>query len=632
MHVDWSAFRLPVAMQVREQIVAGAPTIEAKQGENEARLVDRPTDRANTEGSPPSVPERNIALADLAENLRIFWARGKPVLFWLWIGGAAMCALVAAARIVRFERLLRSTLPASERLQQRTAEIASKLGVRRVPDVRYAQCVEVPLLWCVGRRPTIVLPMRLLRQFDEQQAALILAHEVAHLRRRDHWVRGMELIVSTAYWWNPLVWVIRRQIHQAEDLCCDAWVRLTYPDCTRRYAEVVLKTAESISASQVGARLLPASPFLRSLSQKARIEMILESRFTPSVSMRSMVVIALFAFVVLPSFVLTTKAAAWGGPKEGAPRAAVEPDDPMKSEFPYALKFDQGATRFSDGDKITILEVRGTADTFARGNLYCVKGTYTLASRDRAILLASATVKDPDIGGLGLQDLRVRSDYFLPGLGRDPGNATGVELKVQRADVNRGTGTFTLFFAAPFGGLPHVSFCSVEKGGASFGGTYFGTGDSTLKQWWTTDPIPKTPDPPADTKYSHILKFAQGATRFLDGDKITIQEIHGTSDTFSPNNFYQIKGTYTLASHDRATLAAYTTAREAADGRSTSSKVQSTVVNRGDGTFTLILPMRCKGWPHVSFYPADGGDSFGGNYFGTGDSALKRWWGSNETD
>ena len=60
--------------------------------------------------------------------------------------------------------------------------------------------------------------------------AMILAHELAHLRRRDHWVRAVELIVSTVYWWNPLVWVIRRQIHQAEDLCCDAWVRWAFPE------------------------------------------------------------------------------------------------------------------------------------------------------------------------------------------------------------------------------------------------------------------------------------------------------------------------------------------------------------------------------------------------------------------
>ena len=114
--------------------------------------------------------------------------------------------------------------------------------------MRYVECVEVPLVWCAGHRPTIILPMRLLCQLDDQQAAMILADELAHLRRRDHWVRTVELIVSIIYWWNPLVWIIRRQIHHVEDLCCDAWVRCTFPDCAKRYAEVVVKTAESLGA------------------------------------------------------------------------------------------------------------------------------------------------------------------------------------------------------------------------------------------------------------------------------------------------------------------------------------------------------------------------------------------------
>ncbi len=37
--------------------------------------------------------------------------------------------------------------------------------------------------------------------------------------------------------------------------------------------------------------------------------------------------------------------------------------------------------------------------------------------------------------------------------------------------------------------------------------------------------------------------------------------------------------------------------------------------------------MMCEGWPHLSFYPSGGGSSFGGNYFGTGETVLKKWWG-----
>jgi hypothetical protein len=152
-------------------------------------------------------------------------------------------------------------------------------------------------------------------------------------------------------------------------------------------------------------------------------------------------------------------------------------------------------------------------------------------------------------------------------------------------------------------------------------------------------PAEKTPaipagkaDSPTTSEFPHVLKFEQGATKFLNGDKITIVEVRGTADTFTPGNIYWIRGTYTLASHDRATVAAYTTAMDAANGTNTPFTVQSTVLNKGDGTFTLFLPMSYRGWPHVSFYPADGGEGFGGNYFGTGDSVLKKWWGSNETE
>ena len=118
--------------------------------------------------------------------------------------------------------------------------------------------------------------------------------------------------------------------------------------------------------------------------------MILESRFAPSVSTRSMFVIALLAFLVLPSFIQNHERWKPGQDqvmkhRRRRPRNRIAP---TTSEFPYAVQFEQGATRFLDGDKITILEVRGTADTFAPGNLYWIKGTYTLASHDQAMLAA----------------------------------------------------------------------------------------------------------------------------------------------------------------------------------------------------------------------------------------------------
>jgi hypothetical protein len=130
--------------------------------------------------------------------------------------------------------------------------------------------------------------------------------------------------------------------------------------------------------------------------------------------------------------------------------------------------------------------------------------------------------------------------------------------------------------------------------------------------------------------FPHAVKFEQGATRFKEGDKIEISEIRGTSERFGRGNIYVVKGTYSLASHDRATLAAYITTTSKDQEFGHSLKVQHLVVERGQGTFTLFLPMYTEGLPHISFYATDSGEGFGGNYFGTGDSVLKKWWGAEK--
>jgi beta-lactamase regulating signal transducer with metallopeptidase domain len=620
LRVDCSVLQEAPSKHATAQFLTDVPRIAGHDAENRIGFADRPDTRLNT-----YVSETKRTQRDLAASLWLFWNRAGSAVLVLWLGGSVLCALVAAARILRFERLLRGTLPAPARMQRLAVELIGKLGVRRVPEIRYAACVDVPLLWCAGRRPTIVLPIRLLDLDDDQDAALILSHELAHLRRGDHWVRAVELVVWIIYWWNPLVWVTRRQIHHAEELCCDAWVRWTFPDCTKRYAKLLLETAESIGAPHVGAPLLPASPLLRSTLLKARIEMILGSQFAPCTSRKTTFLIALFALLVLPWFVGTTKREARAGSDAQAPASAVKNSDTQAAaEFPYKVKFEQGATRFLDGDRITINEIRGTADTFMPHNSYLIKGTYALASHQRATLATYLTAMDA-------------------------ANGTGSSQKVQSTDVNQGNGTFTLVLPISCRGWPHVSFYPAA-GGSDFGGNYFGTGDSVLKRWWgSKDADRKASNVPAESgaevrhstntkldartssDFPCAVRFEQGATRFLNGDKITILEVRGTAGTFAPGNIYLIKGTYTLASHDRAMLAAYTTAMDAEHGIGVPLTVQSTTVDRGNGTFALYLPMSCRGWPHVSFYPADGGSDFGGNYFGTGDSVLKRWWGTKDS-
>jgi hypothetical protein len=55
------------------------------------------------------------------------------------------------------------------------------------------------------------------------------------------------------------------------------------------------------------------------------------------------------------------------------------------------------------------------------------------------------------------------------------------DMKTQRIVVDKGEGRFKLIFYMWYNGNPHVSFYPAE-GGSVFGGVYFGTGDSLLKE------------------------------------------------------------------------------------------------------------------------------------------------------
>src|SRR5205085_5012588 len=85
-------------------------------------------------------------------------------------------------------------------------------------------------------------------RLDPPQQSALLVHELAHLYRRDHWVRWLEIIVTVLYWWHPAVWWARRELRDAEEQCCDAWVVWLMPGANRHYAAALLDTLEFVSS------------------------------------------------------------------------------------------------------------------------------------------------------------------------------------------------------------------------------------------------------------------------------------------------------------------------------------------------------------------------------------------------
>jgi hypothetical protein len=112
--------------------------------------------------------------------------------------------------------------------------------------------------------------------------------------------------------------------------------------------------------------------------------------------------------------------------------------------------------------------------------------------------------------------------------------------------------------------------------------------------------------------FSHVVNLEKTSS----GDLITITEVRGPSDALEAGKTYEVRGRYKLVSHEKALLAAYVTV-EKSQGHVSHPDLpnQKVIVEKGEGSFTLRFHMWQEGKPHVSFYPAKGGNSFAATYF-----------------
>jgi TonB family protein len=143
-----------------------------------------------------------------------------PWLVLAWAIGAG----VLGARVYRQWRGLRRMLAAAEQLpewQSRARQFAERLGLRQLVPVLASVRVATPTLvgWV---RPAVVLPLAVLARMPAAQIDLVLAHELAHLKRFDHVANLFQVVLETLFFYHPAVHWISREARNERELCCDA--------------------------------------------------------------------------------------------------------------------------------------------------------------------------------------------------------------------------------------------------------------------------------------------------------------------------------------------------------------------------------------------------------------------------
>jgi bla regulator protein blaR1 len=281
------------------------------QGAQDGRSVSSPDFRAGPVADSSSSPGQaspfwaRISARSLSVSGAI--AAGWVCTSFLWIA-------IQSWRCVRFSRQLQSACIECVELDREFERLISRLGLRQRPGLLVLRAVISPMLWGFGRQARIVVPELLVAEMDPTKRMGLLAHELAHYCRGDHWTRVLEFVVLALFWWHPVAWWARREIEASEEQCCDGWVLERLPGDQRPYAAALLDTIDFLCEIR-NVRIPAASPFSESRLLKQRLVRIMENQPAAVLTQRHRVMVSLVALVVLPIQPLAVS----------APRQSVQP-------------------------------------------------------------------------------------------------------------------------------------------------------------------------------------------------------------------------------------------------------------------------------------------------------------------
>ncbi len=244
-------------------------------------------------------------------------------LWMVWLGGALLLFLRKATVYQSFTRYLRAgcTEVSDPALLDLLAEWANRSGIQRPVELYTNPLAATPMLLGFFR-PCIVLPSAAL---PEEELIYTLRHELVHCRRRDILYKWLTQGTICLHWFNPLVWLMGREIDRACELSCDEAVIAQLDARERRaYGDTLLHAAHTGGRY----RSLPASLTLHESGAllKERLESIMKFKKRTKWA-------AALSFALTAALFLGATAAGAYDSSGGSIPASFKGDSPFQSRY-----------------------------------------------------------------------------------------------------------------------------------------------------------------------------------------------------------------------------------------------------------------------------------------------------------
>jgi bla regulator protein blaR1 len=183
----------------------------------------------------------SVATDPAASGLTLGFERAALIaVITVWAAGAIALTAWRWRQWATVSRLLRAATPLEHGREATAVRHAPRSSAHPAP-IALVQGPSLIEPGVVGAfRPVLLWPEGLSERLSDAELQAIVAHEAAHVDRRDNLSSLVHTVVETLFWFNPVIWWIGAQLVNERERACDEAVMNTHTD-THSYAEGILK-------------------------------------------------------------------------------------------------------------------------------------------------------------------------------------------------------------------------------------------------------------------------------------------------------------------------------------------------------------------------------------------------------
>ena len=173
---------------------------------------------------PPAAAATSLATVAAPTGLQRaldYFDQNLPVIVLAWLLGLLAMTLRLLGGLAYVQRLRHYRVrPLGAEWQARLRTLSERAGVRRSVALLESARVRVPLV--VGHlRPVILLPLGTVTGLSQSYMEAILAHELAHVVRRDYLLNLLQAVAEILFFYHPAAWFITAVLRTERENCCD---------------------------------------------------------------------------------------------------------------------------------------------------------------------------------------------------------------------------------------------------------------------------------------------------------------------------------------------------------------------------------------------------------------------------